>query len=147
LADPANNTPAEERQLTFTEHLGDLRRALVVSCLALLACFVVGVIFSDWLDRVLRWPIAGLLPAGSDEPVFLGIFEPIFYRLKLGLIGGIVLASPVIFHQVWWFISPGLYPRERRLAIPFIFLATLFFVGCSATSSSCHKRRASPSIR
>lgn len=120
---------SSEKVMTFTGHLGELRRALVVSSLALLLGMIVGVIFSDFLDELLRAPIAGLLPAGSDQPVFLGIFEPIFYRLKLGLIGGIVLASPVIFQQLWWFIAPALYPRERRLALPFILLATTFFAG------------------
>ena len=52
--------------------------------------------------------------------------------LKLGLIGGILLACPVIFWQVWWFVSPGLTPKERRMALPFIFVATVFFLGGAA---------------
>jgi sec-independent protein translocase protein TatC len=122
----------EEKNLTFFEHLAELRRALVVSALAVLAGMIVGVIFSDYLDWAVRRPIAGLLPAGSDELVFLGVFEPIFYRLKLGLVGGLLLASPVVFWQIWWFVSPGLYPHERKLALPFIFLASVFFIGGAA---------------
>jgi sec-independent protein translocase protein TatC len=122
----------EEKKQTFLEHLGDLRRALTVSGIALMVGIVVGVIFSDYLDLALRHPIRGLLPAGADQGVFLGLFEPIFYRLKLGFIGGLFLACPIIFWQVWWFISPGLYPRERRLAVPFILLASIFFLGGGA---------------
>jgi sec-independent protein translocase protein TatC len=122
----------DEKKLTFREHLGDLRRALVVSGIAVLVGIIIGVVFSDYIDMALRLPIEGLLPEGSDEPVYLGIFEPIFYRLKLGFIGGLFLASPVVFWQLWWFVSPGLYKRERRMALPFILIATLFFLGGAA---------------
>jgi sec-independent protein translocase protein TatC len=122
----------DEKKLTFAEHLGELRRALLVSGLAVLVGVVLGVIFSEYLDEALRLPIKGLLPAGSDEPVYLGIFEPIFYRLKLGFIGGLLLASPVVFWQLWWFISPGLHPKERKLALPFILAASFFFIGGAA---------------
>jgi sec-independent protein translocase protein TatC len=121
----------QEKNLTFSGHLGELRRALTISGIAVVIGFGVAVGFSDELDRALRWPIRDLLPPGT-EPSFLGIFEPIFYRLKLGLIGGIFLASPVIFQQLWWFVAPGLTPRERRLAVPFILLATLAFLGGAA---------------
>jgi sec-independent protein translocase protein TatC len=121
----------DPKNLTFSGHLGELRRALTISGIAIVIGFGVAVGFSDYLDRALRWPIAGLLPEGT-EPVFLGIFEPIFYRLKLGLIGGILLASPVVFQQLWWFVSPGLTPRERRLALPFVFVATAAFLGGAA---------------
>jgi len=101
----------DDKKLTFSGHLGELRRALMVSGLAVLVGVVIGVIFSDYLDMALRLPIEGLLPAGSDQPVYLGIFEPIFYRLKLGFIGGLLLAS---------------------LALPFILAASFFFIGGAA---------------
>jgi len=121
-----------EKVLTFRGHLGELRRALIYSSIALVICFIVGVIFSDYLDKALRLPIKDMLPEGNEDPVYLGIFEPIFYRLKLGLIGGIFAASPIVFSQLWWFISPGLYPKERRMALPFIIVATMFFLGGAA---------------
>ncbi|MBN2495961.1 MAG: twin-arginine translocase subunit TatC [Deltaproteobacteria bacterium] len=121
----------DEKRLTFTGHLAELRRALMVSGIAVMGGFGIAFAFADQLDWALRLPIEGLLPADSD-PVYLGIFEPIFYKLKLGLIGGIILASPIVFWQLWWFVSPGLRPRERRLAIPFILVATCFFLGGAA---------------
>ncbi len=121
-----------EKVLTFRGHLGELRRALIYSSIALVICFIVGVIFSDYIDKALRLPIKDMLPEGNEDPVYLGIFEPIFYRLKLGLIGGIFAASPIVFSQLWWFISPGLYPKERRMALPFIIVATMFFLGGAA---------------
>ncbi len=121
-----------EKNLTFTEHLAELRRALIISALAILAGIVVGVIFSDYIDMALRWPIRGILPKGSEEPIYFGLFEPIFYRLKLGFLGGVLLASPVVFWQLWWFVSPGLYDHERRMALPFIISASIFFLGGAA---------------
>jgi sec-independent protein translocase protein TatC len=121
----------DQKKLTFKGHLAELRRALTVSTIAVLIFFGVAVFFWEWIHWALMLPIAGLLPEGS-EPVYLGVFEPIFYMLKLGLIGGLLLASPVIFSQVWWFIAPGLTKRERRMAIPFVLVATFFFLGGSA---------------
>ncbi len=121
----------EVKKLTFSGHLGELRRALMVSCIAVIVGFGIAVFFWDYIHWALLLPVQDLLPAGS-EPVYLGVFEPIFYMLKLGLIGGILLASPIIFWQVWWFISPGLTSRERRLALPFILAATVFFLGGAA---------------
>ncbi len=121
-----------EKNLTFTEHLAELRRALIISALAVLVGIVIGVIFSDYIDMALRWPIRGILPEGSDQPIYLGLFEPIFYRLKLGFLVGVLLASPVVFWQLWWFVSPGLYDHERRMALPFIISASVFFLGGAA---------------
>ncbi len=121
----------KEKKLTFTGHLKELRQALMVSLIAVLVCFGVAVYFWQYIHRALMLPVQDLLPQGS-EPVFLGVFEPIFYTLKLGLIGGLLLASPVVFQQMWWFIAPGLTPRERHMAIPFILASSLFFLGGAA---------------
>jgi sec-independent protein translocase protein TatC len=117
-----------EKKLTFIEHLGDLRRALVISGIAIIVCFGVAVGFWKYLHEIMMLPIRDLLPPDS-EPMYSGVFGPIFYMLKLGLIGGLIAAAPVVFWQLWWFISPGLYPKEKRLAIPFVLAATVFFAG------------------
>ncbi len=121
----------EDKKLTFRGHLAELRRALMVSCIAVIIGFGIAVYFWDYIHWALMLPIQDLLPPGS-EPVYLGVFEPIFYMLKLGLIGGILLACPAIFWQVWWFVSPGLTPKERRMALPFILVSTVFFLGGAA---------------
>ncbi len=120
-----------EKKLTFRGHLAELRRALMVAGLAVLVGFGVAVVFWEQIHWALMRPVQPLLPEGS-ESVFLGVFEPVFYMLKLGLIGGILLASPVVFWQLWWFVAPGLTARERRLALPFIASASLFFLGGAA---------------
>lgn len=118
----------EEKNLSLIGHLNELRRVLIVSGIAILVGCCVAIYFSDTLDWLIRLPIENKFPNGS-QPVYLGIFEPIFYRLKLGLIGGIIIASPVVFQQMWWFISPALYANERRFAMPVICCMTIFFLG------------------
>jgi len=117
-----------EKKLTFTQHLGELRRALVVSAIAVVVCFGVAVAFWKYLHWALMLPVRDLLPEGSFT-MYSGVFGPIFYMLKLGLIGGLIAASPIIFWQLWWFIAPGLYPKEKRMAWPFVIATTFFFLG------------------
>ena len=120
----------DEKKLTFIEHLGELRRVLIISFAAIFVGLVVGLIFGDTIDWILRLPLQPFVKSGHlDDGVFLGLFDPIFYRLKIGLIGGLILATPVIFWQIWWFVAPGLYSHERRMALPFVLTATLFFLG------------------
>ncbi len=70
-----------EKNLSLLGHLNELRRVLIVSGVALLVGCVVALYFSDTLDWLLRLPIQNKFPSNS-QPVYLGIFEPIFYRLK-----------------------------------------------------------------
>ncbi len=53
---------------------------------------------------------------------------------KIGLMAGLILASPVVFAQIWLFIAPGLYANEKKLAIPFVLMGTILFVGGAAFS-------------
>ena len=120
----------EERELTkmsFLEHLEELRKRLIVSFVALGVAFLVCWNFADrifgWLDR----PLAKFLPPG-EKLVFTRLTEPFMLYMKVAFFAGIFVASPVILWQLWLFISPGLYKRERRYAAPFIIIASLFFI-------------------
>jgi sec-independent protein translocase protein TatC len=78
------------------------------------------------------YPFISLVPreGAVTSLVFLAPAEAFWVHLKISLITGLILALPVIFHQVWKFISPGLLQREKKYAIPFIIIATgLFFFG------------------
>jgi len=120
----------EERELTkmsFLEHLEELRKRLIVSFVALGVAFLVCWNFADrifgWLDQ----PLAKFLPPG-EKLVFTRLTEPFMLYMKVAFFAGIFVASPVILWQLWLFISPGLYKRERRYAAPFIIIASLFFI-------------------
>jgi sec-independent protein translocase protein TatC len=115
-------------KMSFLEHLDELRKRLLYSVIALVVAFLVCWNFApeifDWLEK----PILQLLPAG-EKLAFTRLTGPFFLYMKVAFLAGIFLASPVILWQLWMFVSPGLYSRERRYAAPFIIFATLFFVG------------------
>lgn len=68
-----------------------------------------------------------MLPAGSHL-IFTGLPEAFFVYLKISFFAGIFLASPVMLYEIWCFIAPGLYDREKKYVLPFVFFSTLLFV-------------------
>jgi sec-independent protein translocase protein TatC len=127
LADPILDVPAEELRMPIMEHLRELRVRLIRTVIAVTAGFIVAYFFSDQLFAALTLPIREV----SHHKLLLigtGVGEAFFTKIKVSLIAGLFVASPAVFYEVWKFISPGLYQTERRMAFPFIFFATIFFV-------------------
>jgi sec-independent protein translocase protein TatC len=121
---------AKERELpkmSFLDHLEELRKRLIVSILALLAGFLVCWGFADRIYEFLQAPLAQYLPKG-DTLAYTRLTAPFFLYMKVAFFAGLFVAAPVVLLQIWLFISPGLYKRERRLAAPFIIAATLCFL-------------------
>lgn len=123
----------DDLQMTFWEHLEELRRRIMKALFA----FVVGAGVA-WLfrERVLIWLTTPFVNAWaeaiSDQRPALHFPAPaalFIAYLRLSLISGFVFALPVIFYQIWAFVAPGLYARERRFAIPFVVSSTLLFLG------------------
>ena len=103
--------------MTLVEHLSELRFRIVVAIFAIAVGSVIGYLVSPQVIDLLRVPL-------GDRPLFFtSIAGAFFVRLKLALLIGIVLASPIVFYQLWAFVSPGLTPGERRVARPWIPLA------------------------
>lgn len=118
--------------MSFLEHLEELRRRIIYSILAVGGGFLVAWGFSDRIFTVMQQPIMEALQRhGMEERlVYLSPIEPFNMYLKIGLLGGVFLASPVVLYQVWMFISPGLYRQEKRYAVPFLFATVgLFLAG------------------
>ncbi len=113
--------------MSFLEHLGELRVRIFRALLAIVLCFLIGWYYSRPIFRFFLAPILPFL--GGRKPVFLEITEPFILYMKVALLAGLFTASPIILYQLWAFVSPGLYPRERRYAAPFILFSSLFFIG------------------
>jgi len=113
--------------MSLIEHLQELRVRLVWSAVALLAGFLVAYAIADPLFAALTWPIR-VVSHGKLLLIGTGVGEAFFTKIKVALIAGLFIASPAVFYQIWKFIAPGLYESERRMALPFIASATLFFV-------------------
>ena len=121
---------------TFLEHLEELRTRLFRVVAAVGAAFAVTYYFRSALWAWVRLPLskvierqtpgspAALSPFGFTDPV-----EPFLSGVRLALSVAALVAAPVIFHQLWAFIGPGLLPRERRLAVPFVIVTSLCFLG------------------
>jgi len=125
---PADDPEHELPKMSFLEHLEELRKRIIISCVALGVAFLACWNFAERIFGWLELPLAQFLPKG-EKLVYTRLTEPFMLYMKVAFYTGIFIASPIILLQLWMFISPGLYSRERRYAAPFIILATLFFVG------------------
>jgi len=133
-----------DEKLPFTEHLSELRKRIIVSLVALLVGFLISFGYSEELFKALifplkfeigftlKYPFLSLVPSKIQNPslVFLAPAEAFWMHLKVAFVAGLVLTLPVIFHQLWKFVSPGLLVKERKYILPFVGSATiLFFIG------------------
>lgn len=125
---PAGSEPERELpKMSFLEHLEELRKRLVVSIIAIFVAFLACWNFADRIYGKLQEPLVHVLPPG-DKLAYTRLTAPFFLYMKVAFFAGLFLAAPVILLQLWLFISPGLYKRERRYAAPFIIFASLFFI-------------------
>ncbi len=118
-------------KMTFLEHLDELRKRLVVSIAAVGVGCVIAFTFVDRIYKFIMDPLYRLLPKGSTF-VFTEPTEAFVLYVKMALLAGVVMAMPVILWQAWLFVAPGLYAREKKLALPFVILATAGFIGGAA---------------
>jgi len=124
-----------DKLMTFAEHLDELRSRLMKCVCALMLCVGVAYYFSDTLFMVLAQPLvrawsrAGL---GTPRLHFMNPIEPFFTYLKIAMIFGFFAASPIIFYQLWKFVAPGLYKKEKRYVVPFTVSSALLFIGGAA---------------
>lgn len=134
---PENGEPPPEpatdelQRMSLMEHLEELRKRLIRVLIALFVGFIACWVFAKQIAEFLAQPVYKVLPEGK-KLIFLGITDAFVLYVKVALLAGLFLASPFVLYQVWRFVSPGLYTRERRYAFPFIFFGTLFFVGGGA---------------
>ncbi|MBI2212379.1 MAG: twin-arginine translocase subunit TatC [Acidobacteria bacterium] len=115
-------------RMSFLEHLDELRRRLIISTITLLVAFLVCWNYAPEIFAFLERPILQFLQPG-EKLAYTSITSPFMLYMKVAFLSAIFVASPVVLLQLWLFIAPGLYPKERYYALPFILFATLFFVG------------------
>lgn len=120
-----------EAALPLTEHLAELRTRLFKIVLAWALGFAAAWSFSEVIFGFLIAPATRALGEGG-KLLAIAPTEIFFTYLKCALLAGFVFALPVIFWQLWAFIAPGLYPSEKKVALPFVFFSTLLFAGGGA---------------
>jgi sec-independent protein translocase protein TatC len=114
--------------MSLMEHLDELRKRIVRSAIFLFLGFIVAYIFHERLFALVQAPLSNI----GKTLVFTHPMDPLNVYLQVSLIGGAILASPFILFQVWLFIAPGLYQKERRFVVPFMAATVgLFLTGAA----------------
>jgi sec-independent protein translocase protein TatC len=124
--------PENEVKASFWDHLSELRTRLVRALIAIAAGMAIVGYFSEKLFRWLMDPVLQALPPDQRALHYTSSLEPFFVYFKVAMYGGIFVAAPVVLHQIWLFVAPGLYKREKKLVVPFLFFGTLLFYGGAA---------------
>ena len=120
-------------KMSFLEHLDELRKRIIRSVIAIFIGFLIACFFIEPVFAFIMRPLQQALPDGG-KLVFTEPTEAFVLYIKIAAIAGLLLASPAVMAQVWLFIAPGLYAHEKKLAIPFVVLSTIGFVGGAAFS-------------
>jgi sec-independent protein translocase protein TatC len=117
---PRTRPPVEEQRMSIIEHLEALRRMLIISLVAWALATVAAFFISGRVITLL------VNQAGLTHVVYLQPAGGVLNQLKVAMYIGIIISAPIVIQQVWWFVSPGLHPHERRFVLPLV-IATVFF--------------------
>jgi sec-independent protein translocase protein TatC len=118
----APRPPGDEKVMPLVDHLGELRRRVAISLLAVVIGAAVGFVLAPHIIKLL------LTPLPNQEVVFLTLSGGFLVFMRIALIFGVLVALPVILYQLWAFVAPGLTPAERRATLPWIPLSVVFFL-------------------
>lgn len=137
MAEPALGSAPEPSRLelpgmSLLEHLEELRRRIIYALLAVLVAFGAAWAYAEAIFQVMERPIKEALRGNQlgEKLVYTNPTDPFNIYLRIALIAGLFLASPVILYQIWMFVSPGLYRHEKRYILPFLFATVgLFLAG------------------
>jgi sec-independent protein translocase protein TatC len=134
MADPAGQSPEPEEQLaegTLMSHLVELRDRLLRAVAAVLVAFLCLAPFARQIFTLVAQPLMNQLPPGS-QMIATQVASPFITPFKTTFFVALFLAMPVVIYQVWAFVAPGLYRKERRFAVPLLISSVvLFYVGVS----------------
>jgi sec-independent protein translocase protein TatC len=129
-----NTEPDEinDKEMPLLEHLAELRKRLLWSAVAFILAFLVCYHFAPRLYDFLAAPLAHALEARGQKPqlIYTALYEAFFTYIKVAIFAAAFCSFPVVATQLWLFIAPGLYKREKRAMLPFLVVTPiLFFAG------------------
>jgi len=116
----------DEKKLPLTAHLQELRKRLILSFVAIGVGFFVCYTFKELLFDILAAPLLKVMPIGGSL-IFTSVAEAFFTYMKVAFIAAVILVSPFVLYQIWAFVAPGLYQKEKRYVVPFVLGGSLFF--------------------
>lgn len=122
----------DQTEAPLLDHLIELRTRLVRCIMALAVAFAVCLYFADEIFGFLVRPLTQAFPAGQGKLIYTQLYEAFFVELKVALFAAFFVSFPVIANQLWAFIAPGLYAREKKAFLPFLFATPILFVAGAA---------------
>ena len=126
-----SDVPEEDRELSFLEHLVELRGRLLKACLSVFVVLLVLLPFSRHLYETLASPLMAQMPEGSTM-IAIDVASPFLTPFKLTLLISIMISIPVVLYQLWAFVAPALFKHEKKLARPLLLSSVfLFYAGCA----------------
>jgi sec-independent protein translocase protein TatC len=114
-------------KMSFLDHLDELRRRLITSLVSIVVGSLICFAFIRPIFDFIMQPLTAVLEEGASL-IYTSAPEYFFLDLKMAVLAGVLLASPVVMSQLWLFVAPGLYAYEKKFAIPFVTLASAFFI-------------------
>ena len=122
----------DETQAPLLDHLIELRGRLVRCVLALAIAFGACLFFAESILGFLIVPLENAFPPGEGQLIFTKLYEVFFVELKVALFAGFFISFPVIANQLWAFVAPGLYAKEKRAFLPFLLATPVLFTAGGA---------------
>ena len=122
----------DETQAPLLDHLVELRARLLRAIAAIAVSFGVCLYFASDIFGFLIRPLTKAFPAGQGKLVYTKLYEAFFVEIKVALFAAFFISFPVIANQLWAFVAPGLYAKEKKAFLPFLFLTPLLFFAGAA---------------
>lgn len=117
----------EDKKMSLTEHLIELRKRLVRSFIILVIGFFFCYYYKEWIFDIITKPLIQALPKNSYL-IYTGLTEAFFVYMKLSFFASLIITCPLIMYQIWKFISPGLLSTEKKYVVPFVLSSTILFI-------------------
>jgi len=122
----------DETQAPLLDHLLELRTRLLRCVYAMAVAFAVCFYFADDIFAILARPLMEAFPPGQGRLIYTKLYEAFFVELKVSMFGAFLVSFPIIANQLWAFVAPGLYAREKKAFLPFLIATpVLFAMGAS----------------
>ncbi len=122
----------DETQAPLLDHLIELRTRLVRSFVALGLAFCICFYFADDIFSFLVKPLTAAFPAGQGKLIYTKLYEAFFVEIKVALFAAFFVSFPIIANQLWAFVAPGLYAREKKAFLPFLVATPILFTAGAA---------------
>lgn len=117
----------DETQAPLLDHLIELRTRLLRAAIALMIAFAVCLYFAEDIFGFLVRPLTAAFADGQGKLIYTQLYEAFFVELKVALFAGFFVSFPIIANQLWAFIAPGLYAKEKRAFLPFLIATPVLF--------------------